>query len=359
MTVMFGAIGAAAILGAMACPPGSPPAVPAAAATAPSTVMALPSAPAVGASASAAPVASARVPTSNVRLLHGLGDFAVATPPVAAYPKGTLAALSSGVDNAPLQVVEVDLATATEVGRVALAPAEQAMIAPAEHGVVVASTQGKTLSVTWLDGARTVRATHRVEGFGAGGGNVGELFGLSVIAGHVVIVDGQAHAMVVDDRGKVVAKHTGQGGLFHPGTAEILTWGSRAVVANLIGDWTHEPVHQPVCAFRADGPGPTLKATLPEPRASFFVQGGSLYARGDDGGVHQLGDDLKPRADAVHLPETDGADAQSATRVCRGLTGTAIRQSQKVGDLWVVHSISCCGDESPGGLFLCDPSVSP
>jgi hypothetical protein len=304
-------------------------------------------------------VTSATVPMTpppNARLLKGLGGFVVASPPAAGHAKGTIAALSyDSADGCVGGVVEMDLATTSEMGRVCLDPADQYRIASDEHGIVVASQSAAGLTVTWLDGgARSIRAKHLVPGF-----REAELFGFAVIAGRAVIVDGRAHAFVVDSQGRLIARHACPDMLHHPGTAEVVAWGNRGVMTNLNHtDDDGRKIDQPLCAFRVDRSAPTLNVSLPLPVSSVFADQGVLYAADGTGKARKLGDDLRPTGSPIDVPTDKSGPSRAWQAECHGITGDVVAQEQRVEGLWLVHTKDCCGDDAPAGLFVCDPGVA-
>ncbi len=299
---------------------------------------------------------------SKVTLFDHAHDFAVASPPGAGHPKGTIAALSRAAD-CESGLVEIDLAALTELGHVCLGPSRKAMVASAEGGVVVAEQVDDALRVTWFDAAGAT-LTARSKGTLAGALSSVELYGLAVVRGRAVVVDDTAHALVVDDHARLVARHTCPGDIFHPGIAEVEVWGEVAVLTNLVhlGDDGTRP-DKPVCAFGVDEAAATRKARLPDPNLAVFVDDGALYYGEPSGSARRLSADLRPSGPAGPLPARDaaGADAtgsQSWRGGCPGVTGTAVKKARRVGGLWVVQTVSCCGDEAPSGLFVCEPVVA-
>jgi hypothetical protein len=308
---------------------------------------------------SAVGLAAAKSGRPAARLLDGR-DFAVATAPSPEHRKGTIAVLSSGwSDGCFSGVTEVDLATLSEVGRVCLGRVYRSTIASGARGVVVASQLEGSLVVTWFDGAHAVRAQRTVPGFGPM--EKVELYGVAAIAGSAVTVDGEAHVFVVDEGGRFVAKHACSGFAERFGGADVAAWGDRmAVLTNLVdhgNDVTR--MHKPVCAFRVDGPATTLQANLPDPLSRVFVEGESLFYESSEGHARRLGPSLVPTGPEVpvHSAAEGGGGAETARTVCDGITGSAVVKSVNAQGTWIVQTTSCCGDEQPSGLFVCDPSA--
>jgi hypothetical protein len=308
------------------------------------------------------------------------GDFAVSSPPSADHPKGTLVALGWGQwaeaaghagktgkqPESGLLVVEIDLASTAPIGTLAMGAPERVRLLRADSGPVMAAQETNALDLVWLDGARAVRARHRVPQLGTGGG-----FQLAIFAAmgeRLILVGADLDAgpvsstsiFVLDNEGHIIARHKCHGGLGPQGeNVSVEAWGDRAVI-QLWDDPT------PVCAFRLDRNARTIQATFPQP-IWVETRGSELLLHFTSTGgldlVQPLGDDLKPRGRAK--PDTredfdplivvEQARARGKPSRCSGITGTAIWQKQLVEGLLVVRTISCCGDTSPAGLFVCDP----
>ncbi len=311
----------------------------------------------------AAHAVSPAAPLTTMAVRHieaqgrSIGDFVVDAEPSPAYPKGTLLAKTWDVAvPGTLGISRVDLATRSVIGYVALGPpppdGEQGstLLARGTSGVVVATKGSGALTLTWLADGPAIRA--RVAILASNLGRSFELFGLAAFDRRVIVVDGNSGtAFVFEEGGKLVAKYACGGGFYHPGMATIEHWGDLAVLTNL---GTEEGDGRSlVCAFRVDRPGRLQRQTLPH--GDLFALAGNLYLAQWDADIRRVGADLRLTGDAVADPRPAPWQKEPA---CQGITGTSSLHSSRVSGLWVVDTFDCCGDQSPSGLFICDPEAS-
>ena len=309
--------------------------------------------------------------TTAVRVDTGrldVGQFVVAAPPSAEHIKGTLATVGSeytpeevresyeGAAVGKLYVVEIDLATASEIARLPLGTARPAGLVTTPSGLVVAVEGAHELSLVWLEGARSVREVHAVPELGSSTGF--ELSGFAAVSDRLVVIDGggngsSTRAFVLDAHGALVAKHTCPGGLPRPSPPpHVEAWGNRAVLTDLTAER-----EKPICAFGLDRGARTQTATFPV-GSGLSVEGGRLYVSQlgpRDWEFRRVGDDLHTTAPVVPDPRPTGSPVDR----CRGITGTATWQSDVIEGLVVARTISCCGDRAPAGIFVCDPNAPP
>jgi len=252
-----------------------------------------------------------------------LGDFAVASEPGGRHAMGVVAALGWPTQ-APTDVfaVAIDVATAAEISRLLIGPVEHdgtTMITRWPHGVVVANQRKTALDLTWVTWAAeglSITAQRPVPGLGVD--QQYELRGFAGFDDRVVLAsssrDGKTTSLrILDDEASVLSTHVCHGGLFAPGDAHMVRRDDEVVLTNMLGD-----SGLPVCAGHLHGAPRWHDATLPF-------------------GVVE-----------------EQASVPSAA--CTGLSGTAPWQSEVLGGATVIHMISCCGDPSPGGLFVCPPA---
>jgi hypothetical protein len=276
--------------------------------------------------------------------LH-LGSFAVASPPDAAHPWGVVAAL--GYEPGAVSAVTIDVATAHELARLKLGPSDPnwaTKIAGTQQGVVVATQTQAPLDLVWLDRGATVASKRVFPGLGADARY--DLRGFAVFDDRIVLASGgdsSVELRLLDAQGNLLGTHTCHGELFRPGRADLVRIGDQVVLANMLS----ERETLPLCAGRLHGAARWRDATIRHGEVRFRDDG--LAVAIDYGPERRLDDALRPTGPALPpeaVPDRPG---------CDGLTGTAPWQSYTVGGIDVVYMISCCGDPSPGGLFICLP----
>ncbi len=290
-----------------------------------------------------------------------LGDFAVASEPGGRHAMGVVAALGWPTQ-APTEVfaVAIDVATVAEIGRLPLGPVEHdgtTMITRWPHGVVVANQRKTALDLTWVTWAAeglSITAQRPVPGLGVD--QQYELRGFAGFDDRVVLAsssrDGKTTSLrILDDKATVLSTHVCHGGLFAPGDAHMARRGDEIVLMNMLGD-----SGSPVCAGHLHGAPRWHDANLPF--GTLEERDGRIYFVSRESsapGTRVLGEDLRPDGPDVSGPDVPG-DASVPSAACPGLSGTAPWQSQALGGATVIHMISCCGDPSPGGLFVCPPA---
>jgi hypothetical protein len=318
---------------------------------------------AVEADAEAPPATATGKPTISARRVEAdglwVGDFAVLSGPAPGHADGVIAALGWSQDYW-LYVVAVDVASAHETTRVRIAHQDGqhiTMITKAAHGIVVADQGESSLELTWVDDALAVVSHRTLAGFGV---EAHRLRGFQGFDDRLLLVDRGSGVRartttvrVLDDHGALLSQHACQGGLHEPGDAEFGRVGDQVLLVNLNGD-RDDDGRVPVCGFHLHGPARWREATLPF--GYIGARSDAFYFRdGTSGTERALSEDLRlTRQEAPKEEPTKGEESETPT--CTGLTGTAAWQVAAVGDAQVIHMISCCGDESPGGLFVCGPA---
>jgi hypothetical protein len=273
-----------------------------------------------------------------------LGTFAVASQPDAEHPRGVIAALGYAADS--VFAVAVDVATAREVGRTELGPSDPdwaTMIAGTQEGVVVATQTKDALDLVWLDRGRSVASRKTLAGLGADTGY--DLRGFAAFDGRLVLAsggNGHVELRLLDAHGNLVGVHTCHGGLFRPGRADLVRVGDQVVLANMLS----EGESLPLCAASLHGAPRWRDATIRHGEVRFRSDGIAVAV--DDGPPRQLDAALRPTGPA--LPPEPPPDGPA----CKGVTGFPW-QGDSVGGAFVEYTISCCGDSSPSGLFICLP----
>jgi hypothetical protein len=274
-----------------------------------------------------------------------LGTFAVASPPDAAHPRGVIAAL--GYVPGAVSAVTIDVATARELGRLKLGPSDPEWateIAATQQGVVVAIQTKAALDLVWLDRGATVASRRAFRGLGADAGY--DLRGFAVFDDRIVLASGgnsSVELRILDAQGNLLSTHTCHGGLFRPGRADLVRMGDQVVLANMLS----EREMLPLCAGHLHGAVRWHDATIRHGDIRFRDDGIAVAI--EYGPERRLDDALRPTGPALPpeaVPDRPG---------CDGLTGTAPWQGDIVGGVDVVYMVSCCGDPSPGGLFICLP----
>jgi hypothetical protein len=293
-----------------------------------------------------------------------LGDFALESAPSAEHPRGVVTALGwpENDDSSDLYAVSIDVATARELTRVRVglsSPASSTMIASAARGVIIAAQGQAALTLTWVDAGSTLGAHRSVPGLGTDSG--AEMRGFAAYDDRLVIASTDTRSLteervtvrILDGAGRLVSSHACHGGLFAPGMASLARIGDEVALVNLTKEYdkTGERGRVPICAGRLHGPPAWREAKLAEEKGAsglIVVRAGVVYFDG--------GSEAKPRAldESLHPtgPEAPPDDTDSSP--CTGLTGTARWQEDVIGGARVVHMISCCGDRSPDGLFVCE-----
>jgi hypothetical protein len=280
-----------------------------------------------------------------------VGDFAVAAGPEPEHPKGMISALGWTASDPPdLYVVAIDVATVKEVGRVLIGPYDvtgAAMITSTPGGVVVA-LQGKTsIDLTWVDGGIVLGARRSLPGLG-----VDSAYDFRGFAGYddrLVLADGGEGVTlrVLDQEAHLVARHKCHGTLFRPGPALLHRLAQEVVLTNL----SVEDRGTPICSVGLRRGTPWHEAWLPSGDLSVW-EGALYFTAAATGFARALGPDLQPTGKPVTFPEETPGPG------CSGLTGTTPWDEATVGGFGVVDMISCCGDPSPGGLFICRPRAT-
>jgi hypothetical protein len=280
-----------------------------------------------------------------------VGDFAVAARPGPEHPKGVISALGWTASDPPdLYAVAIDVATVKEVGRVRIGAYDvtgAAMITSTPGGVVVA-LQGKTsIELTWVDGGLVLGARRTLPGLG-----VDTHYDFRGFAGYddrLVLADGGdgVTLRVLDEDAHLVARHKCPGVLFRPGPALLQRFAEQVVLTNL----SIEERGTPICSVGLRRGAPWHEAWLPS--GDLSVREGALYFTAEAAGfARALGPDLRPTGKPVTFPE------ETPKPDCSGLSGTMLRNKAGIGGFEVVYTESCCGDSSPGGLFICRPPAS-
>jgi hypothetical protein len=279
-----------------------------------------------------------------------LGEFALASPPDAEHGKGVIAALGWPRRGDDVLVVAIDVATARELGRVRLGPSDpegSAMIASAPHGAL-AAVQGKAvLELVWLNEGLTISSRRALPGLGVDSRY--DLRGLVMFDDRVVLAGGGTTTVdvrVLDAKGNLLSRHSCHGVLFSPGTADLVRIGDEVVLANMV---VNEKDDLPVCAGHLHGAPRWRDVAIKNGRIE--IHGDAVYVATGDGPARRLDEALRPTGHELQ-------PAESTHGPCEGLTGTTSSQEETIGDVGIVHMVSCCGDRSPGGLFICLPRVS-
>jgi hypothetical protein len=279
--------------------------------------------------------------------LH-LGAFAVAAPADASHPKGVIAAIAAQHEEPfQLYVVTIDVATAAELRRVRLGPGfSGAEITSVPGGVAVAAQSKTALELTWLDGGSVARRHRTLPGLGTELG-----FDLRGFAGYddrLLLASGGRESVLVqvlDERGDVVSRHSCHGSLFDPGAATFGRMGDQAVLTNLMNTGGTEKDGSPVCGVHLHGPPRWNEVRLPS--GKFELLHDALYFRDAASDLARaLGDDLRPTGPT-------SPDREPIPPYCPGLPGSLPWQDEMVFGSLVIHMISCCGAESPEGIYIC------
>lgn len=299
----------------------------------------------------------------------GLGAFVISSEPSAEHPNGVITALAWPQEYAPsseLYAAEIDVATAREVSRVHVGPSDhedRTMITGGAHRVLIAQQGQSELRLTWLGAGGMMTARQSVAGLGADSN--AELRGLDLYEDRIVLAtsdivpsaEERTTMRILDDKGSLVSRHACHGGLFSPGNAQFARIGDEVVLANLEPEYDDHGSNGvvPVCAGRLHGPPRWREVKLSaggSAMRSIVVHGSAPYF----GGISKakaLDENLYPTGPEIRLDETESPP-------CKGLTGTVSWQEEVVGGAQVVRMVSCCGDPSPGGLFVCEaPSTAP
>lgn len=302
----------------------------------------------------------------------GLGQFLPGDPPNAAHPRGTIVALGgcdlpgelrdgSAESGWQAAIVTIDLATLTEIECTPYqtsTTSHTTILARGGTGLLIAVEDDDAIVVIDFDAAHKVRARHRVA---TPRGHDLSLRGLAAIGDTVILIahdnDFAGHTpvigIVLDNDGRIIAKHICPGGLFAPAPpAAIESWRHRALLTELRDDQQRVVA----CAFGLDAKAATQSARF-SVDSSLIVRDGTLLletrAEGDGSNtVRRLGDDLRPAG-----PALDPKLADVFLPQCTGITGTAMWQSEMLGGLLVTRTVSCCGDPEPAGLWVCDPAA--
>jgi hypothetical protein len=293
----------------------------------------------------AAPWQATRVQANGLYL----GDFAVAAPAGPDHPRGIVSALGWSNDDAPdVYAVAIDVATAREFERLRIGPsydAGGAEIHSTSSGVVVALQGKTTFDLTWVEAGHILGAHRSLPGLGVDSHY--DFRGFAAYGDRLVLADGGGDGVrlrILDDEGRLVSSHRCHGGLFRPGPAKLERVGDQIVLTNMM----IEENKKPVCSLSLHGGGTWHETRLPP--GDVVVRRGALYFVREDGETARaLGPDLRPTGKVMPLP------AETESSECSGLTGTSAWDEATVGGFPVVQMVSCCGDPSPGGLFVCRP----
>jgi hypothetical protein len=279
-----------------------------------------------------------------------LGDFAVASPPDSEHAKGVIAALGWRGLGDDVFVVAIDVDTAREMGRTQIGPTDpegSVKIAATPYGALVAVQGNAALELVWLDRGRSPSARRALRGLGVDSRY--DLRGLAVFDDRIVLASGgddSVDVRLLDAKGNLLSTHACHGGLFRPGGATLVRMGDEVVVANMLVNHRDE---LPVCAGHLHGAPRWRDVSYKDGRIE--LRGGAAYVATGDGPLKKLDENLRATG-----PEPGPVEATHGP--CEGLTGTAPWQEQTIENVGVVHMVSCCGDRSPGGLFICLPRSS-
>ncbi len=292
-----------------------------------------------------------------------LGEFVVVSPPSADHVDGIVAALAYPCDwtKHAAYFVRVDVATGKELSRTPIPYAESIRIAATKNAIVVATKEEPAgLRLQWFD----------VEGRPAGGDRLLRGAGLPpndevrafegfddrlvrVTRGRESWAADKAQwvgppltiVRLLDADGRELSSHSCYGGLFAPGDALLTRRGDQIVLTNLL----IESIDQPVCAFHLHD-APRWRGTVLRD-ARLVRHAGDLYS----GGYDRRGDPVtRVLTEDLRLGPIAAAE-EDEPPPCWGLTGTTSWESASSGEARIVRTVSCCGDGSPDGLFICRP----
>lgn len=274
-----------------------------------------------------------------------LGEFVPGQAPSAGRPNGTVIATGGDADDRFLGLVEIDLATGTEVRRRSIGvPAVGLLIRRDGELVHIAAQDEHTL--VWLTYDLAMDEQRRVTIPAMGKDRVHRLHAFGVRDGHAILVDiddrsFDTEAHVFDVRGHRIAHHD-CAPLAAVAFAVDLELEYTKDLAVILGVYDRPGLRPSLCAFRPDGQGPTLRAPAP----GGFYYDGAVYSGDEPSAVRELGRDLRPTGPLVRDPREHVPRERCRT------TGEYIAQDEWISEVEVIHTGSCCGGE-PGGFFLC------
>ncbi len=277
-----------------------------------------------------------------------LGGVAVAAEPTSEHPRGVVAALGWPDSPGDVSSVAIDVATAAEIGRVRVSSIEEGghvFITRAPRGVVIA-IQGKTIDLVWVDGGTSLGARRTVPGNWRAHDN--EIRGFEAHGDRLVMAlggDGTTTLLLLDDRGALLSQHACRGSLFAPGRATFVQHGDQILISNFMTT----DAGQPVCAGYLHGP-PRWRDAVLRGRLVWVSPTEARFESHDYSTRRALDENLQPTGPV--LPEPKGGDASTADKYCDGITGIPWDWAD-VGGARVEHTVSCCGDPTPTGFFIC------
>lgn len=264
----------------------------------------------------------------------------------AAHPRGTVVAL--GFEGQTPWLVEVDVATATPVGRQSPRVPPGSRIEITRSGDRLHAGIQEDHTFEWITYDSSLVERRRVALPGMGKEDLHESYsGFGVEGGHAVVVTQDGRAYVFDEHGIRGAKHDCRPLSAVANARPTVAYANGlAVIQHL----TAEDVRPALCAFRPDGRGATLKSAL-ETTDSVFELDGALYLRSSNSLVRQLDGNLRPTDPPIADPRAPLPPERCA------VTGDVVVKDEWRGGVDIVLTAWCCGGE-PGGLFFCYPGES-